>query len=251
MDFFKPERIAQLKALSHEGKPFVFDDGDIRTLQFDERIVQSAMRLSAPDELLIPYTQAMTGFLLFNPAPAHILLVGLGGGSLVKYCYKHLPATRLTVLEIDADVIALREQFMIPADDARLQVVHADARSYISEMQEESTDVILLDGFDAEGAAEELNTYAFFNDCRRVLRENGILLMNMADDMNTATAALTQGQSLFTLGRLWWLKTVDGNSHLAVMLKVADEVADTDLRDRIMQMCRQFSLELIYPRHLV
>lgn len=251
MDFFKPERIAQLKALSRGGKPFVFDDGDIRTLQFDERIVQSAMRLSAPDELLIPYTQAMTGFLLFNPAPAHILLIGLGGGSLVKYCYKHLPATKLTVVEIDADVIALREQFMIPADDERLQVVHADAGRYLSEMQQESTDVILLDGFDAEGAAGELNTYAFFNDCRRALRENGILLMNMADDMNIATAALTQGQSLFTLGRLWWVKTVDGNSHLAVMLKVTDDVPDADSRDRMMQMCRQFSLELIYPRHLV
>jgi spermidine synthase len=251
MDFFKPERIAQLKAMSHGGKPFVFDDGDIRTLQFDERIVQSAMRLSAPDELLIPYTQAMTGFLLFNPAPAHILLIGLGGGSLLKYCYRHLPATRLTVLEIDADVIALREQFMIPADDERLQVVHADARSYLRQMPEASADVILLDGFDAEGAVAELNSHAFFDDCRRVLRDGGVLLMNMADDMNTATLALTAGQSLFTLGRLWWLKTVDGNSHLAVMLKVADTVPDADLRDTMMRMCRQFSLELIYPRHLV
>ena len=68
MDFFKPERIAQLKAMSDKGKPFVFDDGDIRTLQFDERIVQSAMRLSAPDELLIPYTQAMTCLLYTSDA---------------------------------------------------------------------------------------------------------------------------------------------------------------------------------------
>lgn len=250
MDFFTPERIAKLKVLSQDGKPFVFDDGDIRTLHFDERIVQSAMRLSAPDELLIHYTQAMTGFLLFNPAPEHILLIGLGGGSLVKYCYKHLPSTRLTVLEIDADVIALREQFMIPADDARLQVLHADARTYLREMAGEAADVILLDGFDANGAVAELNSYVFFEDCRRVLRDGGVLLMNMADDGDTATAALTRGQSLFGLARLWWLKTVGENSHLAVMLKVADSVPDTDLRAKLMQMCRQFSLELIYPRHL-
>lgn len=170
--------------------------------------------------------------------------------ALVKYCYKHLPSTRLTVLEIDADVIALREQFMIPADDARLQVLHADARTYLREMAGEAADVILLDGFDANGAVAELNSYVFFEDCRRVLRDGGVLLMNMADDGDTATAALTRGQSLFGLARLWWLKTVGENSHLAVMLKVADSVPDTDLRAKLMQMCRQFSLELIYPRHL-
>lgn len=250
MDFFKPERIAKIKAMVDGGKPFVFDEDDIRTLHFDERIVQSAMRLSAPDELLIPYTRALTGFLLFHPAPEHILMIGLGGGSVLKYCYRNLPETRITVLEIDADVIALREQFMIPADDQRLQVLHADALSYVRAMPEQTADVILLDGFDADGAAGELSSYEFFQDCQRVMRDGGVLMMNMADDGDAATAALTQGQALFGLGRLWWLKTVGDNSHLAVMLKMADSVSDAELRRQQMQMCRHYVLELIYPRHL-
>lgn len=250
MDFFAPDRIAKIKALTHEGRPFVFDDGDIRTLHFDERIVQSAMRLSAPDELLVHYTRAMTGFRLFHPAPRHILMIGLGGGSLLKYCYRNLPSTQLTVLEVDADVIALRAQFMIPPDDARLQVLHQDARAYVGAKAAASTDIILLDGFDINGAAEGLCSDEFLHDCYRVLRDGGMLVMNMADDGDTARAVLTQGQALFGLGRLWWLKTVGDNSHLAMMLKADQQLTDAELHGKLIQMCRQLELELIYPRHL-
>jgi spermidine synthase len=56
----------------------------MRTLHFNEQVVQSAMRLSAPDELVIPYTQAMAGFVSLHLAPTHILMIGLGGGSVTK-----------------------------------------------------------------------------------------------------------------------------------------------------------------------
>ena len=64
------------------GKPFVFDNDDMRTLHFDEKYIQSAMSISAPDKLLLSYTRAMMGFLLFGAAPKHILMVGLGGAEL-------------------------------------------------------------------------------------------------------------------------------------------------------------------------
>ena len=38
-------------------KPFVVDDGQLRYLYFNVRLMQSAMRLSAPDELALRYTQ--------------------------------------------------------------------------------------------------------------------------------------------------------------------------------------------------
>ena len=65
--------------------------------------------------MYVSYTRAMMAFLLFNPEPRHVLMIGLGGGSLAKYCHRKLPATRITVLELDHDVIALRAKFGIPA----------------------------------------------------------------------------------------------------------------------------------------
>jgi spermidine synthase len=107
--------------------PLVCTRGDLRTLEFMPGNVQSEMRLSRPSELMLAYTRAMMCFALFVPRPRHILMVGLGGGSLAKFCYRHFPQSRITVLELRADVIALRDQFGVPPDDARFTVVHGDA----------------------------------------------------------------------------------------------------------------------------
>jgi spermidine synthase len=118
--------------LASKGKPFAFDCEDMRTLHFDNRFVQSAMRISAPDELLLSYTRSMMAFLLFNRRPRNMLMIGLGGGSLAKYCHRILPHTKITVLEVDADVIALRDTFAVPAESERFRVIHIDAKDYFA-----------------------------------------------------------------------------------------------------------------------
>ena len=35
-------------------------------------------------------------------------MIGLGGGSLVRFCHRHLPHSRMTVVEINPAVVALR-----------------------------------------------------------------------------------------------------------------------------------------------
>ena len=80
--------------------PYIVEDDEFRTLQFAEWDIQSKMRKSAPDELVLSYTQAMVAFMLFVEAPEHVLIAGLGGGSLLKYCRRHLPLTRLTAVEV-------------------------------------------------------------------------------------------------------------------------------------------------------
>lgn len=62
------------------GSAFISNLCDIRSLQFDHRNVQSTMRLSSPCSLELEYTRVMMGFLLFNPAPGIISMIGLGAG---------------------------------------------------------------------------------------------------------------------------------------------------------------------------
>ncbi|HEY6896719.1 MAG TPA: spermidine synthase-like protein, partial [Rhodocyclaceae bacterium] len=66
-------------------KPFVVDDDERRYLYFSIHLMQSAMRLNAPNALDLRYTQKMMACLLFNPRPKRIVLIGVGGGSLVKF----------------------------------------------------------------------------------------------------------------------------------------------------------------------
>ena len=158
--------------------PLVRTKGDRRWLEFEPGMIQSEMRLSRPDQLVLGYARAMMCFVLFKPQPRHILMVGLGGGSLAKFCYRHLPHARITVLELRADVIGLRQQFMIPPDDARFRVIHADAAEYIRRMPGR-VDVLLVDGFDAAGLPPLLGSARFYADCRRALQPDGVLVANI------------------------------------------------------------------------
>jgi spermidine synthase len=156
----------------------IVDSATERHLQFSPEALQSRMRLDDPYALIAPYTRQMMSFLLFNPDPARILMIGLGGGSLAKFCYRHLPNTQITVVEIDARVIALRDSFYIPADDWRFRVIHDDGANYLAAAAD-PVDVIMVDAYDEGGVAPSLASTNFFRDVARNLASDGVLVMNL------------------------------------------------------------------------
>lgn len=228
--------------LRSRGKPFAFDDGNMRSLHFDRRTMQSAMWLEAPDELAFGYTRCMMGFLLSNPAPRHILMIGLGGGSLAKYCYKYLPKTRITVIEIDADVIALRGQFMIPADDERFRVIHMDAVHYLDQVTHEA-DVILLDGFDADGLAIDLNTDDFYASCKNALSQDGILVSNMWGEASDLAATISRISGSFN-NSVWWCRSIDSYNLITFAFNSAANEFGKNLQVQAQQLDQKYRLEL-------
>jgi spermidine synthase len=197
--------------------PLVSTRGDVRTLEFMPGNVQSEMRLSRPSALVLAYTRAMMCFALFVPRPRHILMVGLGGGSLAKYCYRRYPQARITVVELRADVIALREQFCVPPDDARFTVVHADAAGYLAGAPG-SADVLVLDGFDDAGLPPALGSSRFYADCRRALRDGGVLVANVFSYDPLYPAMLGRLQLMFG-GQVCWLDKVAGNNRILFAVK--------------------------------
>jgi spermidine synthase len=136
------------------------------------------MSVERPDELQFEYTRLMMGAWLFQPLPQRILMVGLGGGSLAKFCYKHLPQAHITVLEINPHVIALRQRFSIPNDDARFEVLQMDAAHFMGQTGQ-TFDLVLVDGFDQHGMPEQLCSPQFYADCRRVLTSGGVAVFNL------------------------------------------------------------------------
>ncbi|MDR3418396.1 MAG: hypothetical protein P4L83_19680 [Nevskia sp.] len=173
--------VHDLKARLRQGdysKPFVMDDGAVRSLHFSPAFVQSAMSLDQPHALNLAYTRKMMGFLLFLPRPKHVVVVGLGGGSLTKFCHGQLPRARITTVEKDEDVIGFSDFFDVPAQDERMRIVHADAVEYFA-TTEERADVILLDGCDACGIAPEFGNPRFYQNLRARLQPRGILVANL------------------------------------------------------------------------
>jgi spermidine synthase len=161
--------------------PFVLQDGASRTLHFTLGEIQSSMRLDRPDELQIDYTRTMMGFLLLTPQPRNITMIGLGGGSLVKFCRRHLPSARMTVVENNPAVIALRRDFGIPDDDAGLCVLAGDGAVHVGTAAA-AIDVLLVDGFDGTGQPARLCSQPFYDDCFRALAPGGVLVVNLHAD---------------------------------------------------------------------
>ncbi|MCU0933665.1 MAG: spermidine synthase [Thiobacillaceae bacterium] len=151
----------------------------VRYLHLGGPAVQSAMRLKDPFALELEYTRAILAFLLFVPEPRDIALIGLGGGSLAKYMHRHLPTSRLTALEIHAEVVAAaRGYFLLPQDDERLSVRTEDGAAFVRE-HPDSQDVLLVDGYDAKRIVENLASPEFYRACHAMLRPGGVAAFNL------------------------------------------------------------------------
>jgi spermidine synthase len=157
----------------------ISEQGGIRYLHLGSTTIQSGMRLRDPDELVLSYTRSMMAFLLFVPEPERVVSVGLGGGSINKWMYRHFPRASQIVLELNPRVInAARQHFHLPPDDERLQVIQADGARWVAE-HPDSADVILVDGYDGESQAEELATPEFYVAAAQALGRDGVLVVNL------------------------------------------------------------------------
>lgn len=197
--------------------PLVRTRGGRRTLEFTPGEIQSEMLLARPHALVLAYSRAMMCFAWFVPRPRHIVMVGLGGGSLAKFCYRAFPHARITVIELRADVIALRTQFHVPPDDARLRVVHADAADYLTRIPG-SADVLLVDGFDAAGLPPALGSARFMADCRRALRDGGVMAFNLFS-YDPAYGPIRERLAHAFGGRVAQFGGAAGNNHILFALR--------------------------------
>ncbi len=163
------------------GAPLLCDEDGELSLHFNLPTIQSRMRKSEPDWLVLDYTRTMMGFLLLRPNPQRIAMIGLGGGSLAKYCLRKLPDADFTAVEISPEVIALRDEFGIPPDGPRFRILCDDGANHVRD-ETVVADVLLVDGFDGEGQPAQLCSAAFYDACYARLRSGGILAVNLCGD---------------------------------------------------------------------
>lgn len=162
-----------------QGEPYVVESKKFKALYFDSDSTQSLMDMQAPIRLVVSYTETMMGFLLFHDNPKSIAMIGLGGGSLAKYCHHHLLGTSILVLENNAKVIALKDKFHVPENGAYFKVLEADGAAYLLDT-EEKFDVLLVDGYTKLGQAAQLCSEDFYASCLACLNPDGILVINFS-----------------------------------------------------------------------
>ena len=167
-----------LECAPEMSRPFIDETRFYKSLHFCALEAQSRMLKQEPDRLVLDYTRTMMAFLLFNSQPDRIVMIGLGGGSLAKFCYRELPNTCIDVVEINPHVVALRDAFHVPPDDDRFHVHLDDGARFIGQSPDRFN-VLLVDAYTRDGIPPQLASVEFYDSCKRALRENGVMILNL------------------------------------------------------------------------
>ena len=156
----------------------------VRYLHFGTEWVQGAMRLRKPDWPELEYAQQMMAWMLFIEAPQAIAQLGLGAGTLTKFCYRQFPQATVTAVELNESVIGIcASMFKLPESDERLSVLIADAMDFVHDPANHGAfDVLQCDLYDATARGPVLDTPEFYTACNDCLSDQGIMTVNLFGD---------------------------------------------------------------------
>jgi len=179
---------------------------------------QSAMSLLRPERLVFAYEQAMALAVAVVPQPRSALLLGLGGGAMLRFLRAYFPDCAATVVEYDPTVLRLaRRHFRIdhPVElaEAADVVRHAEGRF----------DAILVDIYGGHGF--NLPPLEFWEECAARLEPGGCIAVNWADARDKALY-LPHARRAASLAARSYFLALRGFKDNVVQLCAADPALD-------------------------
>lgn len=224
------------------------EEAGVRTLHFGSDWIQGAMRIARPWNLELDYTKEMMASLLLREDshfPRKVLLIGLGAASLTKFLYRNYPLAKLTVVEIEAGVVAAARQFFkLPEDPLRIKMVIGDGVEFVLNSTQ-TYDLILVDGFDADARAGALDTTPFYLAARAHLNDRGVMAVNLLGRSKGFAASVERISKAFE-GRAIAFPSCDSGNTIC-FAAAGDEVnlALDDLKDQAIDLKEKTGLNLL------
>jgi spermidine synthase len=164
--------------------------GPIRSMIFvrdnGQEVLETQMDLRRPAELKFEYLRYLFASYLFCPEPQRVLIVGLGGGSMVHYLQQTDPEVKIDAVEIDPLVVKLAADMFGTQPSENVNIVTADGLKFIADAEDGSYDVIYMDAFlkpsaetDETGAPLALRTQQFYKQLQQKLVPGGVVAFNL------------------------------------------------------------------------
>ena len=220
--------------------------GNVRTLGFvrdsGEEVVESIVDLDKPHELLVDYTRYMFLSYLFQPTQKKVLIVGLGGGSMVHFLNHYDPKVMTDVVEIDPAIVKVAEKYFKVRSEDNVNIITSDGFEYLKKT-EKTYDVVYMDAFlkptdetDETGVPLRLKTIRFYKEIQSKLSPDGLVVFNINpnsgidDDVKNIRDAFPQTY-VFRLPNLGGLVVVGSLSQNAVRpVVLLERAAELDRR---------------------
>ena len=142
-------------------------------------LIDGAMMLTARDNFL--YHEMIAHPVLFtHPNPKRVVIIGGGDCGTLREVLKHPGVESVTQCDIDEQVTRMAEKYFpelcASNHDPRAEIMFDDGLAYMKSCPAGSVDIVIVDSTDPVGPAEGLFNAAFFADCARALKDDGILV---------------------------------------------------------------------------
>lgn len=151
------------------------------------------------DKLVFPYAKMVLTSLLVQDNPQRILIVGLGGGTLVHTYSTLFPEAEILISEIDESVVRVAEKYFDFKTTDKISVVTVDGRIHIKRaaLRGEKFDLVILDAFNGDYIPEHLMTAEFLQEVKQLLPPNGMVIANTFSTSRLYDAESNTYQSVF------------------------------------------------------
>ncbi|MFZ6817271.1 polyamine aminopropyltransferase [Undibacterium sp. Ji22W] len=190
--------------------------------------------------------------------PQTALIIGGGDGGSTEELLKHSSIQKITLCEIDQEVIQLAREHLVSIhknvfDSPKVHLIHADGFAFVQETKE-TYDLILLDLTDpiapnGTNLAESCMSEEFFLACHTRLNSHGSLVLHLGSEFYHAEryqSTLSHLNKVFELvrpyavfiplyGALWSMAIAskpDGSGHCIDPGKLTTEQIDTALKTK-------------------
>jgi spermidine synthase len=159
----KQSPYAEIRVVDEYGTRYLLIDGGVHTVVDPSNW-----------ETLYPYVNAMDIAKLFFEKPGDLLLIGLGGGSVVKHYAQE--GWSIDVVEIDPAVTETAYDYF-GLEPAEAQIYHMDGREFLNRAG--TYDIIILDAFGSSAIPFHLVTKEMFANIGSHLNPDGLLAINV------------------------------------------------------------------------
>ncbi len=175
----------------------IVDQGNQRFLSFvrdpGQEVIESAINLDAPDLLAVAYTRAMFVSYLLKPQQQRCVIVGLGGGSMVRFLNRFFPEVQVDMVEIDPVVVQVAQDYFGVHAGPKAALFVEDGFAFLAKAGP-LYDSIYIDAFvkpaadtDLEGMPLRLKTKQFLQGTQKRLTPGGVVVINLNDQPNLRT----------------------------------------------------------------
>ena len=156
----------------------IVDAGHLRLITTGPHAAQSGVDLRQPDQLTFWYTKQLADVVAQAPGRANILVLGGGTFTLPRYLAHKYPDSTIDVVEIDPELARIAREHFFYDDPANVNLVFADARTYVNETRERY-DVVIVDVYGDTHVPFTLLTREYGERVAALTKPRGIVAANL------------------------------------------------------------------------